>query len=126
MSSRRCYSRNSRFHLSLFPASPIMIVCPPTGGCRSMAVDNRKTGMRILLGVVVLLLGGGMLLYFVPQTPGTGEASSTDIVAKVGDQTVSAAEIRQQLSEVAQRNQVPKQLESLYARQILNQLIFQK
>jgi peptidyl-prolyl cis-trans isomerase D len=67
-----------------------------------------------------------MLLYLVPQTPGTGEASSTDIIAKVGDETVSTAEVRQQLAEIQQRNQVPKQLESLYARQILNQLIFQK
>ena len=92
----------------------------------AVAKDSRKTGMRILLGVVVLLLGGSMLLYLVPQTPGTGEASSTDVVAKVGDETVSAAEVRQQLSEIEQRNQVPKQLESLYARQILNQLIFQK
>src|ERR1700738_2622685 len=92
----------------------------------AVAKDSRKAGMRILLGVVVLLLGGSMLLYLVPQTPGTGEASSTDIVAKVGDQTVSAAEVRQQLAEIQQRNQVPKQLESLYARQILNQLIFQK
>jgi peptidyl-prolyl cis-trans isomerase D len=91
-----------------------------------MAADNRKTGMRILLGVVVLLLGGIMLLYLVPQTPGTGEASSTDTLAKVGDLTVSSAEVRQQLAEIQQRNQIPKQLESLYARQILNQLIFQK
>ena len=92
----------------------------------AVAKDSRKTGMRILLGIVVLLLGGSMLLYLVPQTPGTGEASSTDVVAKVGDETVSAAEVRQQLSEIEQRNQVPKQLEALYARQILNQLIFQK
>src|SRR6267154_350374 len=63
----------------------------------AVAKDSRKTSMRILLGVVVLLLGGSMLLYLVPQTPGTGEASSTDIVAKVGDETVSAAEVRQQL-----------------------------
>ena len=89
-------------------------------------VDNRKTGMRILLGIIVLLVGGSMLLYLVPQSPTTGEASSTDIVAKVGDETVSAAEVRQQLSEIQQRNSVPKALESLYARQILNQLIFQK
>src|SRR5216684_553684 len=116
-----------RFHLSPFPPSPIMFVCPPTGGTRSMAVlDNRKTGMRILLGVVVLLLGGSMLLYLVPQTPGTGEAFSTDTLAKVGDLTVSTAEVRQQLAEIQQRNQIPRQLESLYARQILNQLIFQK
>ena len=92
----------------------------------AVAKDSRKTSMRILLGVVVLLLGGSMLLYLVPQTPGTGEASSTDIVARVGDETVSTAEVRQQLAEVSQRNQIPKQLESLYARQILNQLVFQK
>ncbi len=86
----------------------------------AVAKDSRKTGVRILLGAVVLVLGGSMLLYLVPQTPGTGEASSTDIVAKVGSETVSAAEVRQQLAEIEQRNQVPKQLESLYARQILN------
>jgi peptidyl-prolyl cis-trans isomerase D len=89
-------------------------------------VDNRKTGMRILLGIIVLLVGGSMLLYLVPQSPTTGEASSTDIVAKVGDETVSAAEVHQQLAEIQQRNSVPKALESLYAKQILNQLIFQK
>ena len=89
-------------------------------------VDNRKTGMRILLGIIVLLVGGSMLLYLVPQSPTTGEASSTDIVAKVGDETVSAAEVRQQFAEIQQRNSVPKALESLYAKQILNQLIFQK
>src|SRR3984893_9174155 len=92
----------------------------------AVAKDSRKTGVRILLGAVVLVLGGSMLLYLVPQTPGTGEASSTDIVAKVSSQTVGAAEVRQQLAEIQQRKQVPKQLESLYARQILNQLIFQK
>ena len=87
--------------------------------------DNRKLGYRIFLGVVVLVLGGSMLLYLVPQTPGTGEAA-TDTVAKVGDQAVTLGEVRQQLAQIEQRNQVPKPLESLYARQILNQLVFQK
>jgi peptidyl-prolyl cis-trans isomerase D len=87
--------------------------------------DNRKLGYRIFLGVVVLVLGGSMLLYLVPQTPGTGEAA-TDTVAKVGDQAVTLGEVRQQLVQIEQRNQVPKPLESLYARQILNQLVFEK
>src|ERR1700738_5114774 len=87
--------------------------------------DNRKLGYRIFLGIVVLVLGGSMLLYLVPQTPGTGEAA-TDTVAKVGDQSVTLGEVRQQLAQIEQRNQVPKPLESLYARQILNQLVFQK
>src|ERR1700688_4322604 len=87
--------------------------------------DNRKLGYRIFLGVVVLVLGGSMLLNLVPQTPGTGEAA-TDTVAKVGDQAVTLGEVRQQLAQIEQRNQVPKPLESLYARQVLNQLVFEK
>ncbi|MCU1239328.1 MAG: Peptidylprolyl isomerase [Candidatus Acidoferrum typicum] len=92
----------------------------------AVAKDSRKTGMRILLGVVVLLLGGSMLLYLVPQTPGTGEASSTDIVAKVGDETVSAAEVRQQLSETLSGSQVPDILKGYYTRQIMEQLVSRK
>src|SRR5262249_48024862 len=60
-----------------------------------------------------------------PTMPSTGEVSS-DTVATVGDETVSTAEVRQQLAEIQQRNPVPKALESLYARQILNQLLFEK
>jgi peptidyl-prolyl cis-trans isomerase D len=88
--------------------------------------DRQQLFSRILLGAVVLVLAGGMLLYLVPSMPGTGDAAAGDTVATVGDQSVSMAEVRQQLQEIQQRNQVPKQLESLYARQILNQLIFQK
>jgi peptidyl-prolyl cis-trans isomerase D len=66
-----------------------------------------------------------MLLYLVPQTPDIG-GTATDVVAQVGDQAVTVADIQQQLSQIEQRNPVPKQLESLYVRQIFNQLLFQK
>jgi peptidyl-prolyl cis-trans isomerase D len=89
--------------------------------------ERQKLFSRILLGAVVLVLAGGMLLYLVPSMPNTGEAS-TDSVAKVGDEVVSVAEVRQQLSEVEQRNPTPnfKMLEPIYAQQILKQLIFEK
>ena len=89
--------------------------------------DRQQLFSRILLGAVVLVLAGGMLLYLVPSMPGTGEAS-TDTVAKVGDETVSMAEVRQQLSEIEQRNPSPnsRMLEPYYARQILTQLVFEK
>jgi peptidyl-prolyl cis-trans isomerase D len=91
-----------------------------------MASDS-KTGKRILLGVVVAIIGGGMLLYLIPQGPGTGaDTSASDTVAKVGDQNVTMAEVRQELAQIEQRSQVPPQLESLYAQQILKQLVFQK
>lgn len=90
--------------------------------------DNRQLMSRILLGLVVLVLAGGMLLYLVPQGPGsiTGEASAGDPVAKVGDLTVTMADLRQQLAEREQRQQVPKQFEGFLAKQILEQLTFQK
>src|SRR5215469_9054622 len=90
------------------------------------ALDNRQVLVKIFIGIFVGLLGISMLLYLVPQGPGTGAEASSDTVAKIGDQTVSIAEVRQQLSEIQRRNQVPKALEGLYARQILNQLVYTK
>src|SRR6266478_3366237 len=89
------------------------------------ATDNRKMGSRILLGAVVLLLGGSMLLYLVPTTPGTGEVS-TDAVAKIGDQSVSLQEVRQKVNEYEQQRQIPKFFESRLAQEILQTLVFQK
>ena len=87
--------------------------------------SNKKTGVRILFGVVIGLLAVSMLLYLVPQGPNSAE-TSTDVVARVGDQTVTLAEVHQKLDEIRRNNPIPKQVEGLYARQILNQLVFQK
>jgi peptidyl-prolyl cis-trans isomerase D len=89
------------------------------------AFDNRKLGVRILLGAVIGVLGIGMLSYLLPTSP-TADTESSDVVAKVGDQTVTLAEVKQQLSDIERRNQVPKALESFYARQILTQLMYAK
>jgi len=88
--------------------------------------NTQKIFSRILLGAVVLALSGGMLLYLVPTGPGDTSRTSTDAVAKVGDQTITVAEIRQQLNQIKQRNQVPPMLEPYYAKQILRQLLLQK
>ncbi len=87
--------------------------------------NSKKTGVRILFGVVIGLLALSMLLYLVPQGPSSAE-TSTDVVARVGDQNISNADVHDKLDEIRKQNNIPKQLESLYARQILNQLIFQK
>ena len=89
------------------------------------AFENQKTGVRILFGVIIGILALSMLLYLVPQGTTTAE-TSTDTVARIGDQTVTLADVHTQLNEIRQRNQIPQQLEGLYARQILNQLVFQK
>jgi peptidyl-prolyl cis-trans isomerase D len=87
--------------------------------------DNQKTGVRILFGVFIGIIALSMLLYLVPQGTNTAE-SATDVLAKVGDQSVTMGEVRQQLDEIRRRNPIPPMLEGLYARNILNSLIFQK
>jgi len=58
-----------------------------------MASDS-KTGKRILLGVVVAILGGGMLaLSNSPRARHGGDTSASDTVASVGDQNVTMAEV---------------------------------
>jgi peptidyl-prolyl cis-trans isomerase D len=87
--------------------------------------DNQKTGKRVLFGVVIAFIALSMLLYLVPQGSNTTEGS-TDVLAKVGDQNVTLGDVSQQLDQIRRQNPIPKPLEGLYARNILNQLVFQK
>jgi len=88
------------------------------------ALREKKLGVRILLGLVVGFLGIGMLLYLVPQNTGT-ELTGEDVVAEVGDQKITMAEVQDQLSRVSRNGQIPSSLMPLYAQQVLDQLIDQ-
>jgi peptidyl-prolyl cis-trans isomerase D len=87
--------------------------------------ENKQTLTRILIGIFVGLIAVSMLLYLVPQGPGAG-ASSSDTVATVAGQDISLQDVRQQLSKVEQSRQLPKQYEAIFARQILDALVFEK
>ncbi|MGB2663005.1 MAG: peptidylprolyl isomerase [Candidatus Acidiferrum sp.] len=89
------------------------------------AFDNQKTGVRILFGIIIGMLALSMLLYLVPQGPDSAQTPG-DVVAKVGDQSITLSDISQRLNEIRQNNPIPRQLEGLYANQILKQLVFQK
>lgn len=88
---------------------------------------KQKLTHQIFLGIVVLALSGGMLLYLVPSGPvGTQGSTNNDVVAKIGDETITINDVRQQLDQIKQRNQVPPMLVPFYTQQILQQLLLQK
>jgi peptidyl-prolyl cis-trans isomerase D len=88
------------------------------------ALREKKIGVRIMLGVVVGILGIGMLLYLVPQ--GTNDLNSADMVAQVGDQTISVVDVQNQLSKSTRGSQIPPALVSIYTQQALDQLVEEK
>jgi peptidyl-prolyl cis-trans isomerase D len=90
------------------------------------ANDNSKLGKRVLFGVAGVVLGGSMLLYLVPQAPSTGEVS-TETVAKIGDESITMQDIRQQIDLREQGNPgINKYMEGFLAQEIFQGLVFQK
>ena len=88
--------------------------------------DNKqKLFSRIFLGFIVLALSGGMLLYLVPTGPGTTELAS-DVVAQVGKETITVADVRQQVQQITQRNPVPPQMLPFYQQEVLRRLLVEK
>src|SRR5437588_72686 len=87
--------------------------------------DKAKMAKRIFLGAGVLVLGGSMLLYLVPQGPAAGGVS-TDTVAKVGDESVTVQDIRQQVQLRERNSQVPKYMEAILAKEAFQGVDFQK
>ncbi len=89
------------------------------------ALRGKKMGVRILLGVIVGFLGIGMLLYLVPQNAGT-ELTGADVVAQVGDQTISIADVQTELTRISRTGRIPPAMLPIYTQQVLDQLIFEK
>jgi peptidyl-prolyl cis-trans isomerase D len=84
-----------------------------------------KLGVRILLGIVVGMLGLGMLLYLVPGQF-TAAGPNADVVAEVGGQPITILDVQQQLARIQRTSAIPQALQALYAKQVLNQLVFDK
>src|SRR5258708_24637269 len=66
-----------------------------------------------------------MLLYLVPQQTGS-EITGADVVAQVGNQTITTSDVQTELNRVARNGQIPPSILPLYARQSLDQLIFER
>src|SRR5216684_1587217 len=89
------------------------------------ALREKKIGVRILLGVFIGAIAVSMLLYLVPQQSGN-ELTNADVIAQVGNQTVTTADVQTQLNRISRNGQIPRGILPLYARQTLDQLIFER
>jgi peptidyl-prolyl cis-trans isomerase D len=88
-------------------------------------IREKKFGVRIILGIFIGAIAISMLLYLVPQQSGS-ELTGADVVAQVGNQTITTADVQTQLNRISRNGQIPPGILPLYARQSLDQLVFER
>src|SRR2546425_2114224 len=88
------------------------------------ALQKKKLGVRILLGVVLGLISIGMLVYLIPGQ-GSSTGSRADTVAEVGGQPITILEVQHQLQRLSSGGRGSKALEPLFPPQILKPVVFQ-
>lgn len=87
---------------------------------------DRNRWIKITMTVILVLICVSMVVTLVPGLVGGAvDTESPDTVATVGGQKISLVEVQQQLNQMTQSQAVPAMLKGLYARQVLDQMVFQ-
>lgn len=87
--------------------------------------SNAKA-MRYLLIVLLSLVAISMVTYLIPgtgMTPSATDLGAANIVAEVGDQTVTANEVRAAVDRLTASGQLPRDAVSVYLPQMADQII---
>ncbi len=88
---------------------------------------SREKGVRILLGVLLVLVAASMLIYLIPGGPGGPSAAGENVIAAVGDEKVTTADLERAVQRVTRgQANLPKGLLAMYVPSIVNQMIESK
>jgi peptidyl-prolyl cis-trans isomerase D len=87
--------------------------------------QKRDFLVRVMLWVFLGMISIGMLVYLVPTGPGAINDSGT-AVASVDGQVITILEVNTKLQRLAGQQQIPAALRGLYARQLVDQLVFER
>src|SRR3989442_10234026 len=85
------------------------------------ALQKKKLGVRILLGVVLGLISIGMLVYLIPGQ-GSSTGSRADTVAEVGGQPITILEVQHQLQRLSSGGGSPQAPGTPFPQQSLKQV----
>lgn len=81
-----------------------------------------KISMAVILGIICI----SMVVTLIPGLmSGTTGASSPDAIASLAGQSITVSEFQQQWGQVTRTQQIPPMMRSIFAKQVVDQLIFQ-
>jgi len=86
---------------------------------------SREKSVRILLSVLLGLVALSMVTYLIPGSGGGIGGSTVDktLVAQVGKEEITSQEVSRAIQNMTRNRQLPPELLSIYAPQIVQQLI---
>jgi peptidyl-prolyl cis-trans isomerase D len=84
---------------------------------------SREKNVRWLLGALLGLVALSMVITLVPNYSGMGGRVDQAIVAEIGDEVITTAEVRLALARAARGGSIPRGLEQVYAPMIVQQMI---
>ncbi|MGB8540715.1 MAG: peptidyl-prolyl cis-trans isomerase [Candidatus Acidiferrales bacterium] len=87
---------------------------------------DKNRWVKITMWVLLILISVSMVITLVPGLVGGSTASSPDTVASVGGQDISVLDVQRHLNMVLHGQNVPEMLKGLYAKQVLDQIIFSR
>jgi peptidyl-prolyl cis-trans isomerase D len=87
---------------------------------------DRNRWIKITMGVILVIISVSMVITLVPGLTGGSAANSPDAVATVGGENISTADVQRQLNQAMRGQSIPEMLKGLYAKQVLDQMIFQR
>lgn len=88
-------------------------------------LQKRNTMVRIFLAFVVGLIALMMVITLVPGPVGSID-ERPNVLASVDGQDITLTEVNTKLQRLAGQQQIPSALRGLYARQLLEQLVFER
>lgn len=89
---------------------------------------DRNRWIKISMGVILVLICVSMVVTLVPglmSGPST-DASSPDAIATVAGHAITVVDFQQKFDQMLSNQQIPQMMRPIYARQLLNDLLFQQ
>jgi peptidyl-prolyl cis-trans isomerase D len=84
---------------------------------------SREKSVRILLGALLLVVALSMLTYLVPNYNTGGPARADSVVATVGPDDITVAEVQHLIQSTMRGRQLPPELVSVYIPQMVDQMV---
>jgi len=86
---------------------------------------DRNRWIKITMTVILVVICVSMVVTLVPGLVGGAVGTTNpDTIASVAGQDISFDQVAQQLNQLTQNQNVPEMLKGLYAKQLLDQLVF--